>query len=1687
MPASQIRRRSAAVAVPHLPMPNVEREGNAILASISKAEEGAQAPYHTESGALAASRVPRSRGVSAQPVRSLEFLVRPDSAARAPNNGGSSAAARRRHRARSTDMDAGMLGQDQVLTDAALDHKIVQMLSSDDSQRAGAAALAQVQQRRALRNEGDLEERLLLRPSVRTLVFDEQARNERQMREWNRERVALAVSLQAPPPPAPPSQPTSSSSDAKSAAGSDPAAAMQTSSEGSPRPGNDSGTPPGTPADDHAQDDLAMGNPRPPKLRGFASRPVQVELPEQLALPNDSFGFRRPRSAMAELMLSRKASVTPTAAVTPGPVVVAARGPAPLGSRPVPPQSQSPPVVTSGNRSPSPTRGRSTSPGGVGISMDASDLVGIPEEGSLSASWSLREQQRRTGSPTGAVMGEEKAGTFPAMAPTGHTLRECDRVALSPHRRRRHESTAQGTSVGPVFTLSGGAAGGGPQQHAPLPAVRKGLHNASVDATALLGREQALKRVALKQARATASEAVRARAETLRQRRRDSSSTSTDKPSLTLQGHQLHCAGEVRTVTPPRKTSPRTSSPQQIEPLQVLNARPGAGVPGAFIPAPAGSKRTTSPTRHSSRSPRRVSPRSLATDTNEAVSDRVDERVDFAPATREVHRRGSGGGSSGTALPPIHGAGISPRADRHRENPKTVPAPAASTRSPAAASSRRASLAVQVAVAGKPPAPTTPKAKSARAEPSVPATDGGVTTADDSGVHAALTTRSPSSVVGANASDRDTTRRNRLDPMYRRVKIRYERPTLPPLPDLEVTGSSAILPQLAPATFKSLAASIFDLSVAAPGGAAFDPAALRGTLGIQAIAGSPVADQWNCKVRGVSGDQIKALEALESAASRDQQAQAQQIMNQLRHALVIGVGEYTADARIVRDQQPAIDAAEIAAMLHGIGYHVTLLSTQLDHSDGANDMNVNKTTGASHVVIPKGLPTRENIVAEARATNKRAKQALSRYQQFLKMPGVALLLGKGLERDPLPVSLVIFLGAGYASSKSQIAGAKIQHVLLPADATLGSAFEYFTPGGGMAGAASSVVAPLTVDELSLATSDAHPAVTLPTDVGANTVYADCYSACRMLPCHAPEMNGFFAAAGAKYIGSDLFAAYNETQRLLGSFYLKRALSGYATRDSRLTTNSINSYIASKMSPFGAKCESSSSRHLVGDFVIAKANEMQYSRSDIIKIKELTHAQQATITVTLVPLRNQDPRTHHFTRELENALLKTLKVSARDEAAGMKCNGRVMTGRFAFIMSGRTETGKWVSDNAMRREHERRAAAELSQRHGSLSYNVAVNGTTAAGIATMNSRFAVNQFLGAVTATPETSSSVFRLALSNIAAPAAAPSNSGSPQWSTTHRSPGFNGASPFALSVAQPDTSADVDDFLSPPAASPVRSLQAAVNNAMTMRSPLLNPTTLTPNTTASRALRQKRQEDPCLADPVRAKMFLDNFQVHAVGVEVTLSFLTTDYMARKADRALRLGNTTRGAFLVSNVQVTPIDPATAHTAKLATKVQAAYRGWSQRRLWRPIMRVMISEKQARLGDFQEFRSELRAMQKQCFTEERHLLESFETEMRYQRGMDERADRWDIFDRVARGVTWIEATLRKRFEFAADLIYELEVEQEMYYRMTEIEGPRVAFMIFAKKAVKLMCRESYERGRIDYAMGDSHRKLVTHARAYGFI
>eukprot|EP00759_Apiculatamorpha_spiralis_P050262 PhF_6_TR4539/c0_g1_i1/m.6388 len=142
-----------------------------------------------------------------------------------------------------------------------------------------------------------------------------------------------------------------------------------------------------------------------------------------------------------------------------------------------------------------------------------------------------------------------------------------------------------------------------------------------------------------------------------------------------------------------------------------------------------------------------------------------------------------------------------------------------------------------------------------------------------------------------------------------------------------------------------------------------------------------------------------------------------------------------------------------------------------------------------------------------------------------------------------------------------------------------------------------------------------------------------------------------------YVGGRISVKYKANQQQLFTYYLKRALRGSGMRESRVTPNSINSYVSMKLKKFDVTVESNSSNLLIGDIVITTANQLHIDpKLNPKRAKQITYSTPATFSLTLLSRKNVNPSSSIFLSRAVSTMSRSAKLKElrRKEKLTIRC-------------------------------------------------------------------------------------------------------------------------------------------------------------------------------------------------------------------------------------------------------------------------------------------------------------------------------------------------------------------------------------------------------------------------------------------------
>eukprot|EP01063_Lacrimia_lanifica_P026896 TRINITY_DN3698_c1_g2_i1.p1 TRINITY_DN3698_c1_g2~~TRINITY_DN3698_c1_g2_i1.p1 ORF type:complete len:2312 (+),score=760.15 TRINITY_DN3698_c1_g2_i1:96-7031(+) len=285
-------------------------------------------------------------------------------------------------------------------------------------------------------------------------------------------------------------------------------------------------------------------------------------------------------------------------------------------------------------------------------------------------------------------------------------------------------------------------------------------------------------------------------------------------------------------------------------------------------------------------------------------------------------------------------------------------------------------------------------------------------------------------------------------------------------------------------------------------------------------------------------------------------------------AVVIGIGVYR-DVRLIPCQQAVGDAIALAAILRAAGYRVYEIHDEAELKPSA---------------------------ATILATVRRAR---------LECP------------LPQDVCLVTFVGLGH-QSRSLVAPLAGYSSAPPPPGSYDATAELYLFGNDydvsgptvsqLPGTAPKGAVPISA--LTAAVDGATPERPFPAPVlFCDTV--SCYAHLRKA-AHAPH-EGMVYVGGRQSIGGSLTARCGKRYGFLATLYLKKALIGHATRDSRVTTNTLNVYIERKLKARGYGHVTTTASNLNGsDLVLIERHEIAFDKKDVKVRSEIAKRTPAKI-------------------------------------------------------------------------------------------------------------------------------------------------------------------------------------------------------------------------------------------------------------------------------------------------------------------------------------------------------------------------------------------------------------------------------------------------------------------------------------------
>lgn len=774
----------------------------------------------------------------------------------------------------------------------------------------------------------------------------------------------------------------------------------------------------------------------------------------------------------------------------------------------------------------------------------------------------------------------------------------------------------------------------------------------------------------------------------------------------------------------------------------------------------------------------------------------------------------------------------------------------------------------------------------------------------------------------------------------------------------------------------------------------------------------------------------------------------------IRVAVVISIATYK-DTRVSRNHQCEYEATAVAATLASMGFAVTRMSMYSNQEDLR--------------------PTSRDAVLSCIKAATRQCRVGADFASIVYICGGGYsgpLPGSNNSNNPQPVNL------------RQAAKPLVEHLpstgcafaVVPGDLTL------------------SLVARDTV--LTLSDLQVIPSCS---DGTSNWVIIDTYSASFLPPCPS-NLNGFGMVGGRKTIGGELFCLYELQHMFPLSLYFMRAISGWATRDSRLSVNAINAYVHGHLTRRGLFATTTASPFFVGDLDLATVHELRFCRQQVKDIRNVLHGKYTTVALNLIPTKNQDPTSAEFVRCLRDAFVELLASDASNPL--VRCLHRVYEPKIYAIMRG-VNPVKFLADDAALFRHTQSAIRELREKlhDPSVEYRVQCVGSLLLGEITVSNAYARDAFL----LTLENSKRIRLVkelkkawvikvhemrekrrllheqqeaALKQLEEP---PQLTGVEEPAGIHPTvagDGDNNTTPAAAQIQQRTTP-------STPCTTPRPAGNAVQRGSITNSTTASGPRTLSAdssehvprvimtsgnmfniNAAIQQASLQQAKPDVSraagfYASPIDAGFTIDGRTVHELGLNCCITFLTTEFLAMKLDRAIRSHGLLSQDFIVRDVKITAMDEDHVQLHLLIAGLQSIWRGRVTRRkmsVLLPVAREEVTRREKIAKEERDFLMKINAAL--VWSAQRIMLDAERTARGDLRDLEHQAltymymDRISLYQRVA--YHWF-VSIAAKVE-----MQELLFREEIVWRKN-ILWPGILRLIFLRKYIRILRDENKVR------------------------
>eukprot|EP01065_Artemidia_motanka_P035765 TRINITY_DN4365_c1_g2_i1.p1 TRINITY_DN4365_c1_g2~~TRINITY_DN4365_c1_g2_i1.p1 ORF type:complete len:1877 (+),score=507.16 TRINITY_DN4365_c1_g2_i1:94-5724(+) len=560
--------------------------------------------------------------------------------------------------------------------------------------------------------------------------------------------------------------------------------------------------------------------------------------------------------------------------------------------------------------------------------------------------------------------------------------------------------------------------------------------------------------------------------------------------------------------------------------------------------------------------------------------------------------------------------------------------------------------------------------------------------------------------------------------------------------------------------------------------------------------------------------------------------------------------------------------------------------------------------------------------------------------------------------------------------------------------------------------------------------------------------------------------GVVMVGGRDTAGGRLRAEYGRGQQHVLSFYLRRALQGVAVRDHRITPNSLNVYLDKKLRQRGAEVSTNASSLTVGDVVLA--DRADFSRKWDKKVARdrriLSRDVPTLITITGAISRRQyegaSPvfvqalsRRLHTLGKCRGATQERRMVSKKSRRSFAQSRSRSVVGEehqlprdtlndkgvssrgcsSAFRFRVQFDADPWTHVVCGRDQWgERLYAVEQGLRMHTQDRHFTYSQLMHAGMvyAALSFRAAVtvSQFLLLTARRPASA------ILSPSASPVLATSPAPPPPDTSPSPSPRRGSTNPSRLPL------------------SPIKQLP---ETGFVQPLPIPSPSRMS----AVTATRHRSDAS------TRSLTQINGVEILDVCDEVSVTFLATDYMGTKVDRAARTGELLSVFTAVWSCQLHVLTPEELESSASAVAIQSVWRAHRTRATHGRRAKVLLSERRLR-DEIREDEDEMTAdLHRAHVSGTRWLVEREEDAMRQDKHNWEAEELSRLCNRVKASLAKVESAYRSRVE--ANEAYHSVLLWDGTYERFLIESQWLGWKWLLRRVGKVLQGEISGRDKVE--------------------